>query len=171
VAQRGWAAKQSTARFLTDAKRKPDNWRLAASRRVDAADAAIRVKGAMAYDDCLGIYRGEPADGCEPSLPAGSVRLHKKRMCFVNRVVGDQQAKRRDMQRGRVAGVCVTVTRNLVPWRPKPCWLAPFSDARRKAVWRRNRQCSPAAGPGKRLLGSRCSFSRRRKLHGSPWRA
>ena len=63
----------------------------------------------MAYDDCLRIDRGEPVDGCEPGLPTGSVRLHKERMCFVvNRITGDQEAKRRDMQRGRVVSVGVT---------------------------------------------------------------
>src|SRR5258708_34440142 len=77
------------------------------TRRVDVARAAIRVEGAMAYDDCLRIDRGEPVDGCEPSLPAGSVRLHKERMRFVvNRVTCDQEAKRRDTQRGRVCEVC-----------------------------------------------------------------
>jgi hypothetical protein len=169
VAQRGWAAKQSTARFLADAKRKPDNWRLAASRR--CGGGCNPSQGGHGLRRLLGDL-SRRARRWLRAKPAGRFgQLHKKRMCFVNRVAGDQQAKRRDMQRGRVAGVCVTVTRNLVPWRPKPCWLAPFNDARRKAVWRRNRQCSPAAGPGKRLLGSRCSFSRRRKLHGSPWRA
>src|SRR5260370_17167998 len=53
--------------------------------------------------------RGVAVDGREPRLPAGSVRLHKERMRFVvNRVTGDQEAKRRDMQRGRVVGVGVT---------------------------------------------------------------
>ena len=42
---------------------------------------------------------------CRPAR----LELHKKRMRFVvNRVTGDQEAKRRDMQRGRVVGVGVT---------------------------------------------------------------
>src|SRR6266403_4879640 len=32
------------------------------TRRVDVAGAAIRVEGAMAYDDCLRIYRGERSE-------------------------------------------------------------------------------------------------------------
>lgn len=74
------------------------------ARRVDVAGAAIRVERAMTHDDCLRIDRGEPVDGCEPSLPASPIGLHKERMRFVvNRVTGDQEAKRRDMQRGRLA--------------------------------------------------------------------
>jgi hypothetical protein len=54
----------------------------------------------MAHDDCLRIDRGEPVDGREPGLPAASVRLHKERMRFVvNCASGDQEPKRRDMQR------------------------------------------------------------------------
>src|SRR5712671_665462 len=53
----------------------------------DVERAAIWVEGTLANDNCLRIDRGEPVDGCEPGLPAGSVRLHKERMCFVvNRV-------------------------------------------------------------------------------------
>ena len=64
------------------------------ARCFDVVGAAIWVEGAMANDDCLRIDRGEPVDSCEPSLPAGSVRLHKERMRFVvNRVTGDQEAK------------------------------------------------------------------------------
>src|ERR1700737_5616651 len=49
------------------------------ARRLDVARAAIRVEGAMAYDDCLRIDLGEPVDGREPGLPAGPVSLPKAR--------------------------------------------------------------------------------------------
>ncbi len=61
--------------------------------------------------------------------------------------------------------------RKSCPRPPRPRWLAPFNGARHKEARRRNRPSRSAADLGKRPLGSRCRFSRRRKPHGSPWRA
>src|SRR4029077_19902869 len=43
---------------------------------------------------------------------------------------------------------------------PKRRRLAPLNGARCKGSWRTNRRSRPAADRGKRLLGSRCTFSR-----------
>src|SRR5260370_1019720 len=52
-----------------------------------------------------------------------------------------------------------------------PGWLGGCEGVGGKEARRRNRASRPAAGRGKRPSGSRCRFSRRRKPHGSPWRA
>src|SRR5882762_4315886 len=68
-------------------------------------------------------------------------------------------------------GAVPTVTRGILAPRPPKRSLAPFNGARRKGSLRTNRRSRPAADREKRLLGSRCRFSRWRKPHGSPWRA
>src|SRR5260370_30817767 len=66
---------------------------------------------------------------------------------------------------------CLARRAKILPQAAQAFWLALFNDARRKEAWPRNRPHWPAAGRGKRLLGSRCRVSRQRKPHGSPWRA
>src|SRR5882762_8860249 len=68
-------------------------------------------------------------------------------------------------------GAVPTVTRGILAPRPPKRSLALFNGARRKGSLRTNRRSRPAADREKRLLGSRCRFSRWRKPHGSPWRA
>ena len=78
---------------------------------------------------------------------------------------------------GRRPGLACGCLRNsvvawLAPTRPpQPRRLAPFNGAPRKEAWRRDRPIRHAAGWGKRLLGFRCRFSRRRRPSGSAWRA